>query len=118
MTESNVREAVVAQGLNECCSLGAGLLGEADAATYASFFRVLGDPVRLRLLSQLAAEGCGPISVSELAAMTDLTQPTISHHLKVLTDAGLLEKERVGRVMTHTVRPQVFAQLRTVLQMD
>jgi|SRR5690625_2358200 len=103
--------------LSTCCSLGTGLLDEQESERYATLFKVLSDPVRLRLLSQLAEEGCGPISVSELAEMTELSQPTISHHLKRLTDVGLLEKVRVGRTITHKVRPELFAELRVVLQM-
>ena len=81
-------------------------------------FKVLADPARLRILSHLAAEGCGPISVNELTEISGLSQPTVSHHLKRLTEAGLLEKTRVGRILTHQVRPELFAELRTVLQMD
>ncbi|MCQ4627897.1 helix-turn-helix transcriptional regulator [Corynebacterium sp. CCUG 65737] len=101
-----------------CCSLSAGLLTLADADRYAQLFKVLADPARLRLLSQLAEDGCGPISVSELAEQSGLSQPTVSHHLKKLTDAGLLRKTRRGKTVTHTVRPEPFAELRTVLQMD
>lgn len=102
----------------DCCSLGAGLLSEDEAAHYAALFKVLADPARLRLLSQLAEDGCGPISVSELANQSGLSQPTVSHHLKKLTEAGLLHKTRHGKTVTHTVCPEPFAELRTVLQMD
>lgn len=54
----------------------------------------------------------------ELTEMSGLSQPTVSHHLKRLTEAGLLDKVRVGRTVTHQVRPELFAELRTVLQMD
>lgn len=101
-----------------CCSLGSGPLEQGDAERYAALFKVLADPVRLRLLSELAAEGCGPVSVGELTEMSGLSQPTISHHLKKLTEAGLLEKIRAGRTVTHQVRPELFAELRTVLQME
>ena len=50
--------------------------------------------------------------------ITGLSQPTVSHHLKKLSDAGLLKKTRVGRTVTHEVQPELFAELRTVLQMD
>lgn len=101
-----------------CCSLGAGLLSDSEAEHYAALFKVLADPGRLQLLSRLAEEGCEPMSVSELAQRSGLSQPTISHHLKKLTDAGLLEKTRTGRTVTHRVRPGPFADLRVVLQMD
>src|SRR5699024_12700329 len=54
----------------------------------------------------------------ELTETSGLSQPTVSHHLKRLTEAGLLDKVRVGRTVTHQVRPELFAELRTVLQMD
>jgi len=101
-----------------CCSLSAGLLSGREAEHYAALFKVLSDPTRLRLLSQLAADGCEPISVTELAQRAGLTQPTVSHHLKKLTDAGLLEKTRSGRMVTHQVCPGPFAELRTVLHME
>ena len=106
------------EDLSQCCSLGTGLLDEQEAERYATLFKVLADPVRLRLLSQLAADGCGPVSVNELTQLVGMSQPTVSHHLKRLTDVGLLEKVRRGRTMTHQVRPELFAELRTVLQMD
>lgn len=104
--------------LASCCSLGSGPLTEQQAERYATLFKVLADPARLRLLSRLAAEGCGPVSVGELTERSGLSQPTVSHHLKRLTETGLLEKVRVGRTVTHQVRPELFAELRTVLQMD
>lgn len=114
MPTPNTRPAEVA----ECCSLSAGLLTHEEAEYYAQLFKVLSDPTRLRLLSQLAEDGCGPISVSELATQSGLSQPTVSHHLKKLTDAGLLRKVRNGKTITHEVCPAPFADLRTVLQMD
>lgn len=101
-----------------CCSLGAGLLNDSEAEHYAALFKVLADPGRLQLLSRLAEKGCEPMSVSELAQSSGLSQPTVSHHLKKLTDAGLLEKTRTGRTVTHRVCPGPFADLRAVLQMD
>lgn len=104
--------------LSTCCSLGKGPLSEAEAGRYATLFKVLADPTRLQILSHLAAEGCGPISVNELTEISGLSQPTVSHHLKRLTETGLLDKIRTGRTVTHRVRPELFAELRTVLQMD
>ncbi|WP_156228819.1 ArsR/SmtB family transcription factor [Corynebacterium comes] len=104
--------------LSECCSLGTGPLTDAEAGRYATLFKVLAEPARLRILSQLANGGCGPVSVNELTDLVGLSQPTVSHHLKRLTEAGLLEKIREGRTVTHRVRPELFAELRTVLQMD
>lgn len=104
--------------LSTCCSLGSGPLSDFEATRYAILFKVLADPARLQILSHLAAEGCEPISVNRLADTTGLSQPTVSHHLKRLTQAGLLRKIRTGRTVTHQIQPQLFAELRTVLQMD
>ncbi len=104
--------------LSECCSLGSGPLSDDEAGRYAALFKVLAEPARLRILSQLAAGGCGPVSVNELTERLGLSQPTVSHHLKKLTEAGLLHRFREGRTVIHSVRPELFAELRTVLQMD
>lgn len=102
--------------LANCCSLGRGPLSDAESDRYAALFKVLAEPVRLRILSQLAAGGCGPVSVNELTDLMGLSQPTISHHLKRMTEAGLLERLPEGRTVLHRVRPELFAELRTVLQ--
>ncbi|MHA2787758.1 ArsR/SmtB family transcription factor [Corynebacterium sp. S7] len=104
--------------LNDCCSLGAGPLTEDEAERYALLFKVLSDPARLRLLSQLTKKNCGPMTVNELTELSGLSQPTVSHHLKKLTDVGLIEKKKEGRTVTHRILPEMFAELRTVLQMD
>lgn len=101
-----------------CCSLGAGVLADADAARYAELFKVLADPERLKLLSRLAEQDCKPLSVNELTALSGLSQSTVSHHLKRLAEAGLVDKQRDGRTVIHIVRPELFAQLRTVLMME
>lgn len=102
--------------IQQCCSLGTGPLTQDASVRYAGLFKVLAEPVRLRILSQLADAGCGPVSVGELTEMMGLSQPTISHHLKMMTESGLLERYRDGRNVIHQVRPDVFAQLRAVLQ--
>lgn len=113
MTTSQILPLV---DLTECCTLGTGPLDDDEAARYATLFKALAEPVRLRILSQLAAGGCGPVSVNELTDLLGLSQPTISHHLKKMTEVGLLERTREGRSVIHRVRPELFAELRTVLQ--
>ncbi|MGP6174093.1 ArsR/SmtB family transcription factor [Corynebacterium sp. A21] len=103
--------------LSECCSLGSGPLTDTESERYAALFKVLAEPVRLRILSNLAAGGCGPVSVNELTELMGLSQPTISHHLKKMTEAGLLERIPEGRMVKHRVRPELFVELRTVLQL-
>ncbi len=101
---------------SQCCSLAAGPLSSAEAQRYADLFKFLADPVRLQIISHLAVKGCRPISVGELTDLLDVSQPTISHHLKKMSDAGFLERQRQGRTVIHQIRPELFDQLRTVLQ--
>ncbi|WP_331251762.1 ArsR/SmtB family transcription factor [Corynebacterium hindlerae] len=102
----------------ECCSLCNGPLSSADSEKFAALFKVLSDPVRLQLLSEIEAAGCGPLTVSDLVSRTTLSQPTVSHHLKLLTDAGFLRKIRNGRTITHEVIPEPLAELQKVLSLE
>ena len=78
-------------------------------------FKALGDPVRLRVLSIVASGPGGEACVCDLVDAFDLSQPTISHHLKVLREAGLLECERRGTWVFYRVVPSALAQLAAVL---
>ncbi|MGN6474858.1 MAG: ArsR/SmtB family transcription factor [Mycobacteriales bacterium] len=78
-----------------CCSpLGAEPLSAKEADRVAGLMKALSDPVRLRLMSMIAA--ADEVCVCELMAPFDVSQPTISHHLKVLRSAGLVDSERRG----------------------
>jgi ArsR family transcriptional regulator len=90
-------------------------LTEDWAGDLARMFKALGDPVRLRLLSQVASHAGGEACVCDLSAGFDLTQPTISHHLKVLRETGLLQCERRGTWVYYWVVPSALAQLSAVL---
>ena len=98
-----------------CLPLARGPLTEDWAGDLARMFKALGDPVRLRLLSRVASHAGGEACVCDLSAGFDLTQPTISHHLKVLREAGLLECERRGTWVYYWVVPAALAQLSAVL---
>jgi ArsR family transcriptional regulator, arsenate/arsenite/antimonite-responsive transcriptional repressor len=76
-----------------CCTAGAPLLPEPERERLAAQFKALGDPTRLAIVNQLA--GSGELCVCNLEPL-GLSQPTISHHLKVLRDAGLVESTRRG----------------------
>jgi len=80
-----------------CCGIGVdgGLTREA-AATSASVLKAVADPVRLQLLSAIRATPDGEACVCDLTPLVGLSQPTVSHHLKVLVEAGLLEREKRG----------------------
>ena len=107
------------QAVLECCpALGAAALGESQAAELAAMFKALGDPVRLRLLSLIASHPGGQACVCEISSTFDVSQPTISHHLKLLRSAGLLDCERRGTWVYYWVIPQVLQQLSSVLHVD
>jgi ArsR family transcriptional regulator len=90
-------------------------LTEDWAGDLARMFKALGDPVRLQLLSRVASHAGGEACVCDLSVGLDLTQPTISHHLRVLRETGLLECERRGTWVYYWVVPSALAQLSAVL---
>ncbi|AGL15628.1 metalloregulator ArsR/SmtB family transcription factor [Actinoplanes sp. N902-109] len=84
----------------------------ADQATvFAPMFKALGDPVRLRLLSMIASAGGGEVCVCDLTGSFALTGPTISHHLKVLREAGLVDSDRRGTWVYYRLVPAALALL-------
>ncbi|RVW01956.1 ArsR/SmtB family transcription factor [Rhodococcus xishaensis] len=99
-----------------CCSpLVREPLTEDWAGDLARMFKALGDPVRLRLLSLVASHAGGEACVCDISDSFDLSQPTISHHLKVLRDSGLLDCERRGTWVYYWVIPSALRQLSAVL---
>jgi ArsR family transcriptional regulator len=101
---------------SDCCTpLLESPLEEHEAGMVARAFRVLADPARLRLLSAIAARPEGEACVCELLPFLELSQPTVSHHLKVLHDAGLLWRERRANWVYYGIRPEAFEPLRAVL---
>ena len=100
----------------ECCpQVLAEPIDEAAAERLAAALRVLADPARLRLLSMIGAHPNGEACVCDLTAPLGLTQPTVSHHLKVLTDAGLLGREQRGKWVFYWVLPEPIELLRGAL---
>ncbi|HET6967729.1 MAG TPA: metalloregulator ArsR/SmtB family transcription factor [Ornithinibacter sp.] len=80
-----------------CCGIGVdGGLTRAAAETSATLLKAVADPVRLQLLSAIRATEAGEACVCDLTPVVGLSQPTVSHHLKVLVEAGLLEREKRG----------------------
>jgi ArsR family transcriptional regulator len=95
-----------------CCSpLARAPLGEAEAIELSSLMKALADPTRLRLLSQILAHEGGEACVCDLTEPFSLSQPTVSHHLKVLRDAGLVTSERRGTWVYYTAVPARLAVL-------
>ncbi|AZI65674.1 metalloregulator ArsR/SmtB family transcription factor (plasmid) [Rhodococcus qingshengii] len=102
-----------------CCSpLVREPLTEDWAGDLARMFKALGDPVRLRLLSLVASHEGGEACVCDISDTFDLSQPTISHHLKVLRQAGLLDCERRGTWVYYWVIPAALQQLSAVLLVE
>jgi len=100
---------------NVCCPpVLDGALDEDDAAEVAGLFKVLGDPARLRLLSLIAAAPDGACTC-DLVAPLGRSQPTVSHHLKALREAGLIEGERAGSWIWYRVVPAALEALQGAL---
>jgi ArsR family transcriptional regulator len=110
--------AIVAVYAADACAQPA-LVGEpiddASAAGLAHVFKALGDPVRLRLMSLIGARQGGEVCVCDLTSAFDLTQPTISHHLKVLREAGLIDSERRGTWVYYRLVPAALERMAAVL---
>lgn len=88
----------------------------AESATeLAAVFKALSDPVRLRLLSLIASHAGQEACVCDVSAGFEVSQPTISHHLKVLREAGLLSSERRGSWVYYRVEPAALQQLSHLL---
>ncbi|TMA80938.1 MAG: helix-turn-helix transcriptional regulator [Deltaproteobacteria bacterium] len=98
-----------------CASLLRTRLGRDDAEALATAFKAIADPGRLRLLSFIAGQPGGEACVCHLVEPLGLAQPTVSHHLRVLTDAGLLARERRGTWMFYRLVPERVEALRQAL---
>ena len=99
-----------------CCSpLTAAPLSMEQAEQVAPLLKALADPVRLRLLSLVASHEGGEACICELNDAFELSQPTISHHMKVLHDAGLVDRDKRGVWVYYKIRPQALASLGTLI---
>ncbi|MFJ9122671.1 MULTISPECIES: ArsR/SmtB family transcription factor [unclassified Streptomyces] len=99
-----------------CCpGLLTAPLDEEQAVDLAKVFKALGDPVRLRLLSMIASRDGEDICVCDLTPAFDLSQPTISHHLKLLRQAGLIDCERRGTWVYYWLLPEMTDRLAGIL---
>lgn len=96
-----------------CCAPGAPAIPSETAEALAARFKALADPTRVAIVNRLA--GAGEVCVCDLVEEFDLSQPTISHHLKLLRDAGLVDSERRGTWAYYRLVPDTFAELRVAL---
>jgi ArsR family transcriptional regulator len=100
-----------------CCGpLSASALSTDEAEASAALFRALGDPARVRIVNLLATTD-GPACVCELVEPLGLSQPTVSHHLKKLVDAGLLQREQHGRWAYFTLRTDAVRRLTALVDL-
>jgi ArsR family transcriptional regulator len=107
---------VKVQVFEECCApVTAGVLDESDAEDLALAFKALADPARLRLLSMVAAAESGEACACDLVEPVGRSQPTVSHHLSMLVDAGLLTRERRGKWAWYRLVPERLESLQAAL---
>src|SRR5690242_6410948 len=103
--------------LIDCCRPLAGpKLSDKEAASTAALFKALGDPARVRIVNLLAAQG-GEVCACEFEPALGLSQPTVSHHLKKLTDAGLLEREQRGKWAYFSINPEAASRLTSLVDL-
>jgi ArsR family transcriptional regulator, arsenate/arsenite/antimonite-responsive transcriptional repressor len=118
MSVDTCKESLVVdvKTIESCCApLLAAPLDEQAASELAGAFKVLADPIRLRLLSLIAAAPEGTACSCDLEEPVGKSQPTVSHHLTVLADAGLIAKEKVGRWVYCSVVPERLGMLKDAL---
>ena len=102
--------------LSACCvPLTTGSVSIEDAVILAGKFKALGDPTRVRLLSMVASTEAAEACVCDLTEPVGLSQPTVSHHLKVLVDAGLLTRSKRGIWSYYALVPESLVELSSVL---
>ena len=101
----------------ECSSMSDAPVDAPTAERMAGRLKALADPMRLRLMSHIAAHGCESVCACNLLEVVDISQPTVSHHLKKLVDAGLLTREQHGRWAHYSVVREAFDELRRFLDL-
>lgn len=101
-----------------CSSVLTSTLTETDAASLAGGFAALSDPVRLRLVNLLATAPDGAISVCDLIAPLGKSQSTVSHHLKVLSDAGLVSGDKHGRLISYRLASDRVTALKNAIDRE
>lgn len=101
-----------------CCSpIGEAPLAAEEADGLAQMLKVLADPARLRILSILAAAEDGEVCVCDLTDPLDLSQPTVSHHMKQLRTAGFVSSDKRGRWVYYRLEPSAVESVRSALRL-
>jgi ArsR family transcriptional regulator len=111
-----VRERTELPLLRDCCSPVVGqIIPASEAETLAARFKALADPTRLRLISLVAAHENAEACVCELTDPVGLSQPTVSHHLKILVDAGILIREQRSKWAYYRLVPDTLADMASLI---
>lgn len=100
-----------------CAALSAPVITAEEAAATAELFKALSDPARVRIVNALA-QSDGPVCACEFEPALGLSQPTVSHHLKKLTDAGLIDREQRGKWAYFSLRPEAVERLAVVADLN
>jgi len=107
---------LLASDLTACCApVTGGVLDDDTAARLAHMFKALADPTRVKLLSLIAAADGGEACVCDLIEPVQLSQPTVSHHMKLLVDAGLITREQRGKWAYYRIAPTTLAAMARAL---
>jgi ArsR family transcriptional regulator len=102
-----------------CCRpLGAAALSDQEASATAALFRAVADPARVKIVNLLARSGGEPVCACEFEPALGLSQPTVSHHLKRLTEAGLLEREQRGKWAFFSLVPEALERLASLVEIS
>lgn len=109
------RKSVVVDPIACCSPVRSDVLDEDQAAVLANSFAALSDPTRLRLLSFIAAAETEEVCACDLLEPSGRSQPTVSHHMKILVDAGLVERDKRGLWVWYRLVPSRLDALRAVL---
>ena len=107
--------AAVLDAIACCTPVRRDVLDETDADLLARSFAALADPVRLRLLSCIASADDEEVCACDLVAISGRSQPTVSHHMKILVDAGLVRRDKRGLWVWYRAVPERLEALRAVL---
>ncbi|MEZ5409210.1 MAG: metalloregulator ArsR/SmtB family transcription factor [Acidimicrobiales bacterium] len=115
MASTKIEQGPAVQGSACCAPVGSSGFDETSAVELAKGFHALADPVRLHLLSMITAAGPAGACVCDLVEPAGRSQPTVSHHLKILRQAGLVTSEKRGTWAWYHVQPERVAALRAAL---
>src|SRR5262245_64664994 len=102
------------EAIERCAPLRAEVLSDAEAEATAGLFKALADPARVRIINVLATSDGDPVCVCHLTGPLGLSQPTVSHHMKRLFDAGLVEREQRGRWAYYSLNSDAVERLAVV----